>query len=88
MSFTSESTGGTYKNTHNHYQTNGQSDNVVYVSKYSNVPRSRVKNIARGVIPSNYVSNATGTTREDSTYNETIDIIQPYITVYLWRRTA
>ena len=86
MSFTSGGkTGGTYKNTHNHYTLYSNDGAAFFMSMSSNAPRSRVVTKDRA---SWTLSNSSNVTREDSTYNETIDIVQPYITVYFWRRTA
>lgn len=72
-------TGGSKTNTHNHY-TLASNDGVnLYVSGSSNGPRSRViGGVAHGMTG---MSQSTGTTREDSTYDEEISIIQPYLTM-------
>ena len=55
------------------------------MSASGNAPRSRTKNTSRMTLNG---GSGNAVTREDSTYNETISIVQPYITVYFWRRTA
>lgn len=85
MPFGANSTGGAYKNTHNHYQTNSFDGASGYMSVSAEVPRSRTKQANR----MNFNGGvARSVTREDSTYNETINIVQPYIVIYFWRRTA
>ena len=78
-------TGGTYKNTHNHYTLYSNDGATFFMSMSSNAPRSRTATKDRA---SWTLSNTSAVTREDSTYDETIDIVQPYIVVYFWRRTA
>lgn len=69
-------TGGAKTNTHNHYTATSNDGTNVYTSTTANVPRSRVVTKARyaGV-----GGGASGGTREDSTYDETINIVQPYV---------
>lgn len=82
---TVEKTGGTKTNTHWHYQTIGN-DGSVYVTRTGNSPSSRVKSINRTMVTT--ANSATGLTREDSTYEQTIGTLQPYITCFMWKRTA
>jgi hypothetical protein len=81
---TVEQTGGSKNNTHNHWQTVSSDDVAIYATKTGVSPRSRTKKAARAQLSQ---TPTTATTREDSTYNETISILQPYITCYMWKRT-
>ena len=81
---TVEKTGGSKDNTHNHWQTMSNDGGAVYVTKAGTSPRTRTKDVARAAWTQ---TTTTTTTREDSTYNETISILQPYITCYMWKRT-
>lgn len=82
---TVEKTGGSKTNTHNHFQTNSFDGANVFMSSSGNPPRSRVVECTRATLGIN--GTAYTVTREDSTYDETIDITQPYITCYMWKRT-
>lgn len=81
---TVEKTGGSTSNTHNHWQTMSNDGGAVYVTKAGTSPRTRTKDVARAAWTQ---TTTTTITREDSTYNETISILQPYITCYMWKRT-
>lgn len=83
---TSEKTGGEKTNTHNHYTLSGNDDNMLYVGSTQNAVRSRVLILKRGAI--SFTSYGEGPCREDSTYDESINILQPYVTCYMWKRTA
>lgn len=82
---TAGATGGSETNTHNHYQTNSFDGGGAYMTVSGQSPRSRVITVNRlnwgGSI-------ATTSAREDSTYDETIAILPPYVVVYMWKRTA
>lgn len=83
---TVEDTGGSDSNTHNHYTTFSYDGTGCFATSTADVPRSRVVQHWRAAwAPS---SAALDATREDSTYDEEIDIRQPYVTVYMWKRTA
>lgn len=82
---TVEKTGGSKTNTHNHYTLWSNDGSHLYCGVSSNAPRSRVVSKSRAQWTA---TNSTNATREDSTYDETINIIQPYITCYMWKRTA
>ena len=83
---TSEKIGGEKTNTHNHYTLSGNDDNMLYVGSTQHAVRSRVSTLKRGAI--SFTSYGEGPCREDSTYDESINILQPYITCYMWKRTA
>ena len=85
MSFSANAQGGNYKNTHDHYQTNSYDGASIYMTVSGNAPRSRTLQANRIVVNG---TRGNSITREDATYNTTIDIVQPYITVYYWRRTS
>lgn len=83
---TAEKTGGAKTNTHNHY-TGYSYDGANFFSRWhSALPRSRVISSVDRIAPA--FTSANGTAREDSTYDETISVVQPYIVVYMWKRTA
>lgn len=83
---TAEETGGAKTNTHNHYQTVSFDGGGLYVATTGNSPRSRV--ISKSHIAPLGGSNVGGNMREDSTYDETISTMPPYVVVYMWKRTA
>lgn len=85
MSFSANAQGGNYKNTHDHYQTNSYDGTSIYMTVSGNAPRSRTLQASRIIVNG---TRGNSITREDATYNTTIDIVQPYITVYYWRRTS
>lgn len=82
---TVEGTGGSKTNTHNHFTLFSNDGSNFYMASSTRAPRTRVVSVNRG---SWNLSNGTGATREDSTHNETISVLQPYITCYMWKRTA
>ena len=81
-----EKTGGSKSNTHNHYTLTSNDFSAFYMTASGRTPRSRVIPASRGSFSVNNTSE--GNARQDSTYDETIDILQPYITVYMWKRTV
>lgn len=83
---TAEKIGGEKTNTHNHYTLFGNDDNALYVASTQYAVRSRVSTLKRGAI--SLPSHGEGPCREDSTYDESINILQPYVTCYMWKRTA
>ncbi len=83
---TVEKTGGEKTSTHSHYTNVSNDGTSIYITQTGRSARSRVlSNVSRAGWAQGTV---TATTREDSTYNETISILQPYITCYMWKRTA
>ena len=85
MSFTANNQGGSYKNTHHHFQTLAFDGTTLYVSTMGITPDTRTKVADRGEFNSS--RRSVENTREDATYNETISIVQPYTVVYFWTRT-
>lgn len=85
MSFTANNHGGSYTNTHHHFQTLAFDGKTLYVSTMGITPDTRTKVADRGEFNSS--RRSVENTREDATYNETISIVQPYIVVYFWTRT-
>lgn len=83
---TVEKTGGAKTNTHNHYTLTSYDGNGFCSNVTGSTPRSRVVTGNRVWLAKE--SQGSGSTREDSTYNESISIVQSYITVYMWKRTA
>ncbi len=78
------STGGSKTNTHYHYQTVAYDGSDFYATKTPDGVHSRVVTKRRAQISP--TTDETTTTREDSTYEQTIDIMPPYKTVYIWER--
>lgn len=77
------------KNTHNHYTTMSYDGAGLYSNQNSSALRSRTKNSSNRAVT--YPDEkGSGLTREDSTYDETLtlDVRQPYISCYIWRRIA
>ncbi len=83
-------TGGAKTNTHNHYTLTGFDGNAFYAASHNEAPRTTGKMSKLYFHSSNSVyNNATSSnTRRNSTENETISILQPYITCYMWKRIA
>lgn len=82
-------TGGSATNTHYHFQTSGSDGQVTYATKTFEAPDTRV---VAGVPGTSFTTkDGYGDSvqlREDATYNQTVDIMPPYLTVYMWKRTA
>ena len=78
-------TGGSKTNIHHHFTLNSFDGAAFYATASGEAPTSRVVNKKRIFMGGSY---GVGTTREDTTYNETISIMQPYITRYKWTRVA
>lgn len=84
----SGATGGSEQNTHNHYQTMGVNDSAtIFGVKMNAVPRTRARAETQSLLY-NPASTKTETVRENSTHNETIDIMPPYLAVNTWKRIA
>lgn len=79
-------TGGNKTNNHNHITGISFDGNNLFVAESGVMPRSEVRNIKRVVPWSGSASSAAA--RMDSTDNTDISIVQPYYTVYIFRRTA
>lgn len=78
-------TGGSATNTHQHFQTVSNDGSVFYATV--SPTRSRVNPQVRVGRATNF-GQSENAAREDSTYEETINIMPPYTVVYCWRRTA
>ncbi len=84
---TAEETGGSKTDTHWHWQTVGGDGAGIYANNAGGyLGRSRVVIQPRGVSGTN--NNSVNNTREDGTYDANTSTLQPYITVYMWKRTA
>lgn len=85
-------TGGADSVSHYHWQTlgtNATEKNVYIVQGENNDGLSaRVIRATKINIIDAYGSNATGTTRQDTTYSTTVNNMPTYQDVYAWRRTA
>ncbi len=80
-----KSTGGNLKNKHQHYQTVSFDSNLVYMS--TTPTRTRVVSNKNGaVLAPTQIGNFQK--REDSTYEEEIDITPPFYAVNIWRRRS
>ena len=77
--------GGSKTNTHHHFTLNSFDGFTFYATESGQAPTSRTVNKKRIFMSGSY---GVGITREDATYNETISIVQPYITRYKWTRVA
>ena len=84
---TVDATGGSDNNTHNHWTSVSFDGSGLYVRTAANgQPRTRVLE-ASHMAPYG-ASNVGGNLREDSTFDETIDVRSAYQTCYFWKRTA
>lgn len=83
---TVEKTGGSKTNTHNHYTESSYDGNVLFVGQML-TPRTRIVSYRRAQFNPAGAADV-GPMREDSTYDEAISIVQPYITCYMYKRTA
>lgn len=84
-------TGGSETNTHQHWQTSGADSGTMYDltlddSHHVTGLQSRVVQPGRRVMVTGSGQNTS--TRQHTTYNETIDIMNPYVVVKRWHRTA
>lgn len=86
---TAGATGGSKENTHTHWTGVANDGAGRYITETTGIiaggGRTRVLTKKRSMLGG---SSVTSSTREDSTYPETISILQPYINVYMWHRTA
>jgi len=73
--------GGATTNTHNHYTLASFDGRSVFATVTTAAPRSQVVSANRAVL--SVASTATGSTRQDSTLNETINTLDPYIVLYM-----
>lgn len=84
-----EKAGGSKTNTHYHFTPFSFDSDALYLTPTSGgIPSSRVLNVTNAgtIIPTRYT--AAMAVRQDSTFNQSISILQPYITCYMWKRTA
>lgn len=90
MSFTPNSSDGKYKNTHYHVTSFGWDMNAFYAGRPDGAKNNDYNRTS--VIPNGYIvsanSSATSQSRLNWTDDRTISNVQPYITVFFWRRTA
>lgn len=80
-----EKSGGNKTNTHFHYQTISNDGSMLYATT-SMTGNSRVIQEKGAVVGGG--GNGLITLRQDGTYNTEINIVQPYITCYMWKRVA
>ena len=91
MSFTDAGdTGGSYKSSHHHVTPFGWDMNAFFAGRADGAANGNYDRTT--VVPNGYKigisSSATPQVRLNWSDERTINITQPYITVYLWRRTA
>lgn len=77
-------TGGSKTNTHQHYQTVSNDGDTLL----SEVTPTRSRVVTKNRSLSTITGTGVSATREDSTYEEIISIVQPYIVVYRYRRIS
>lgn len=78
-----DKTGGSNTNTHYHYETNSYDGSSFYATQIPT--HSRTRTATRVAISG---TKETANTREDATYDTTISVLQPYVTCYMYKRTA
>lgn len=82
------STGGSATNTHYHFQTLGCDGKVSYLTMSGRSGSTRVvAGVAGTHLDTAGFYSDSRQVREDATYNETINIMPPYLAVYVWKRT-
>ena len=80
------SMGGNSSNTHSHQQTFGYDGNGIYfLLGYNETNSTVIQDVTRGNLS---VASAVSAARYDNTFNETINTMPPYLSVYMWKRTA
>ncbi len=78
-------TGGSETNTHYHWTEVSFDGSSAFIGKTVGA-NTRVITGNRATL--SLTGSGTAATREDATYNETINILQPYIVIKRWHRTA
>lgn len=91
MSFTTAGdTGGKYKTSHSHTTSFGWDNNAFFAGKPDGAANNNYSRTS--VVPNGYVIQAASSPTSSSRLNWTEDIavshVQPYVTIYFWRRTA
>lgn len=91
MSFTTAGdTGGKYKTSHSHTTSFGWDDNAFFAGKPDGAANNNYSRTS--VVANGYVIQAASSPTSVSRLNWTEDIavshVQPYVTIYFWRRTA
>ena len=90
MTFTSNSTGGKYSNVHSHNTSFGWDGSYFYTGRANgaaNNDYTRTSIVSNGYII-NAGSSPSSQVRLNWTEDQEIKTVQPYLTVYFWRRTA
>lgn len=91
MTFNDQSSGGKYKTTHSHNTSFGWDDNYFYAASPSgkgNKDYSRTSSVANGYALTNVSIKTVTSSKVQWTEDSTQSNVQPYVTVYFWRRTA
>lgn len=91
MSFTTAGdTGGKYKTSHSHTTSFGWDDNAFFAARPDGAANNNYSRTS--VVSNGYVIQAASSPTSASRLNWTEDIavshVQPYVTIYFWRRTA
>lgn len=88
--YSAGATGGSATNTHHHYSSVGFDGSNAYFTQAadSNNVGSRVVTTYGTHISASANYSTSKTLRENTTYVETINIMPPYLAVYVWKRTA
>lgn len=91
MSFTTAgNTGGKYKTSHSHTTSFGWDNNAFFAGKPDGAANNNYSRTS--VVSNGYViqasSSPTSASRLNWTEDVTVNHIQPYVTIYFWRRTA
>lgn len=90
MTFTPNSAGGKYSNVHSHNTSFGWDGSHFYTGRANgaeNNDYTRTSIVSNGYII-NAGSSPSSQVRLNWTEDQEIKTVQPYITVYFWRRTA
>lgn len=91
MTFDGQSNGGKYKTTHSHNTSFGWDANNFYAASPSgkgNKDYSRTSTVSNGYALTNVSIKTVTSSKVQWTEDSTQSIVQPYVTVYFWRRTA
>ena len=90
MTFTSNSTGGKYSNVHSHNTSFGWDGSHFYTGRANGAANNDYTRTS--IVSNGYIINAGSSppsqVRLNWTEDQEIKTVQPYLTVYFWRRTA
>lgn len=91
-SYAAGTSGGTATTSHYHWQSVGadlglSGGDTIYFNRNDAVDTRVLENVQKTMIH-NGATQGVGTVRQDSTSAATLDNMPPYLTVYMWQRTA